>query len=161
MGFLFYFEFVFLFQALDWTTVSRASLLFYTMPIWLAISAHFVFPNERLSPKRTLGLIFAVVGVALAFIERPDVGEANLLGDLMALVAAFGWAGIALCARATRISKEPAETVLFAQLLASGPLLLVTAVFFGPFIREINIFDGLGLLFQIFVASFGFCSGFG
>ena len=156
MGFLFYFEFVLLFQALDWTTVSRASLLFYTMPIWLAISAHFVFPNERLSPKRTFGLIFAVVGVALAFVERPDEGEANLIGDLMALVGAFGWAGIALCARATRISEEPAETVLFAQLLASGPLLLITALFFGPFTREIDIFDGLGLLFQVFVASYGF-----
>ena len=58
IGFLFYFEFVLLFQALDWTTVSRVSLLFYTMPTWLAICAHFVFPNERLSPKRTLGLIF-------------------------------------------------------------------------------------------------------
>ena len=63
---------------------------------------------------------------------------------------------IALCARATRISEKLAETVLFAQLLASGPLLLITAMFFGPFIREIDIFDGLGLLFQVFVASYGF-----
>ena len=86
MGFLFYFEFVLLFKALDWTAVSHASLLFYTMSIWLAISAHFVFPNERLSSKRTFGLIFAVVGVALAFVERPDEGEAHLIGDLMALV---------------------------------------------------------------------------
>ena len=156
MGFLFYFEFVLLFQALDWTTVSRASLLFYTMPIWLAISAHFLLPHERLTPKRTLGLFFAVVGVSLAFVERPDEGEASLLGDFMALIGAFGWAGIALCARSTRISEEPAETVLFAQLLASGPFLLVTSLFFGPFIREIDLFDGLGLLFQVFVASYGF-----
>ena len=45
---------------------------------------------------------------------------------------------------------------MFAQLLASGPLLLITALFFGPFNREIDIFDGLGLLFQVFVASYGF-----
>ena len=106
MGFLFYFEFVLLFQALDWTTVSRVSLLFYTMPTWLAICAHFVFPNERLNPKRTLGLIFAIMGVALAFVERPDEGEAPLIGELMALVGAFGCSGIALCARATRIGEE-------------------------------------------------------
>ena len=49
----------------------------------------------------------------------------------MALVGAFGWAGIALCARVTRISEERAETILFAQLLASGPLLLLSALFFG------------------------------
>jgi len=156
MGFLFYFEFVLLFQALDWTTVSRASLLFYTMPIWLAISAHFLLPNETLTPKRILGLIFAILGVALALLDRPEEGEASLTGDIMALVGAFGWAGIALCARVTRISEERAETILFAQLLASGPLLLLSALFFGPFVREIDLFDGLGLLFQVFVASYGF-----
>ena len=75
MGFLFYFEFVLLFQALDWTTVSRASLLFYTMPIWLAISAHFLLPNETLTPKRILGLIFAILGVALALLDRPEEGR--------------------------------------------------------------------------------------
>lgn len=156
MGFLFYFEFVLLFQALDWTTVSRASLLFYTMPIWLAISAHFLLPNETLTPKRILGLIFAILGVALALLDRPEEGEASLTGDIMALVGAFGWAGIALCARVTRISEERAETILFAQLLASGPLLLISALFFGPFVREVDLFDGLGLLFQVFVASYGF-----
>jgi drug/metabolite transporter (DMT)-like permease len=156
MGFLFYFEFVLLFQALDWTTVSRASLLFYTMPIWLAISAHFFLPNETLTPKRILGLIFAILGVALALLDRPEEGEASLTGDIMALVGAFGWAGIALCARVTRISEERAETILFAQLLASGPLLLISALFFGPFVREVDLFDGLGLLFQVFVASYGF-----
>ncbi len=62
---------------------------------------------------------------------------------------------IAPCARATRISEELAKTVLFAEL-TSGPLLLITAMFFGPFIREIDIFDGLGLLFQVFVAGYGF-----
>ena len=156
MGFLFYFEFVLLFQALDWTTVSRASLLFYTMPIWLAISAHFLLPNETLTPKRILGLIFAILGVALALLDRPEEGEASLTGDIMALVGAFGWAGIALCARVTRISEERAETILFAQLLASGPLLLLSALFFGPFVREVDLFYGLGLLFQVFVASYGF-----
>ena len=90
------------------------------MPIWFAISAHFVIPNQRLKPKRTMGLIFAVVGVALAVAERPDEGKAHLIGDIMALVSAFGSAGIALCARATRISEEPAETVLLAQLLTSA-----------------------------------------
>ena len=46
------------------------------------------------------------MGVALAFVERPDQGEAPLIGDLMALVGAFGCSGIALCARATRIGEE-------------------------------------------------------
>ena len=45
---------------------------------------------------------------------------------------------------------------MFVQLLASGPSSLIRAVFFGQFIRKVDIFDGLGLLFQFFVASYGF-----
>ena len=126
------------------------------MRIWLAYRPHFVFPNEWLSPKRIMGLIFAVVGVALAFVERPDEGKAHLIGDIMAVVSALGWAGIVLCARATRISEEPAETVLFSPLLASGPLLSITALFFKTFIREINIFGWISIFFQRFVAGYGF-----
>ena len=65
----------------------------------------FLIPNEPLTPKRTLYLGFAVVRVALAFVERTDEGDASLVGYLMALVAAFGWAGRAPSACATRIGK--------------------------------------------------------
>ena len=33
---------------------------------------------------------------------------------------------------------------------------MITAVFFGPFIRKIGFFYGLGFLFQVFVSSYGF-----
>ena len=65
-GLLFAGEFILLFNALDLTTVSRSSILFYSMPIWLALAAHFVLPGERLSGKRLLGLGLAMAGVALA-----------------------------------------------------------------------------------------------
>jgi drug/metabolite transporter (DMT)-like permease len=45
IGLLFTFEFLCLFIALDITTVSRASVIFYTMPIWLGITAHFFLPG--------------------------------------------------------------------------------------------------------------------
>jgi drug/metabolite transporter (DMT)-like permease len=46
LSLLFAFEFVFLFLALGYTSVSRVSVLFYMMPIWLAISAPFLLPNS-------------------------------------------------------------------------------------------------------------------
>ena len=87
------------------------------MSLWLAISADFLLLNKRLTPKRTSGFGFAVVGVALPFVERTDEGDASLVGYLMALVAAFDWARSTPSACATRIGEQPAETVLFAQLL--------------------------------------------
>ena len=62
LSLLFAFEFVFLFLALGYTSVSRVSVLFYTMPIWLAISAPFLLPNEGLTKVRTLGLATSLVG---------------------------------------------------------------------------------------------------
>ena len=38
-GLLFTFEFMCLFTALDLTTVSRTSIIFYSMPVWLALFA--------------------------------------------------------------------------------------------------------------------------
>ena len=38
-GLLFAFEFICLFTALDLTTVSRSSVIFYSMPLWLALAS--------------------------------------------------------------------------------------------------------------------------
>ena len=51
-GFLFAGEFICLFTALDLTSVARVSILFYSMPVWLAIFAHFLLPGEHLTPAR-------------------------------------------------------------------------------------------------------------
>ena len=65
-GLLFAFEFFLLFKALDLTTVAHASILFYTMPVWVAVAAHFLIPGERMTRRRAFGLALAVAGVAVA-----------------------------------------------------------------------------------------------
>ena len=155
-GLLFAFEFMCLFTALDLTTVSRTSIIFYSMPVWLALLAHTLLPGERLSGLRAIGLGLAMVGVTLAVLDR-SLGEVSLLGDLLALGAALSWAGIALCVRVTPFSEVPAEQQLIWQLIVSAPLLLLAAPFFGGYLREIEPIHIAGMLFQIFaVASFGF-----
>ncbi|MEO5615296.1 MAG: DMT family transporter [Cypionkella sp.] len=64
IGAVFAAEFFCLFMALDLTAVSRASMIFYTMPLWLAVAAHFWRPNERITPKRGIGLGLAFIGTA-------------------------------------------------------------------------------------------------
>ena len=155
-GLLFAFEFMCLFTALDLTTVSRTSIIFYSMPVWLALLAHTLLPGERLSGLRAIGLGLAMVGVTLTVLDRSS-GELSLLGDLLALGAALSWAGIALCVRVTPFSEVPAEQQLIWQLIVSAPLLLLAAPFFGGYLREIEPIHIAGMLFQIFaVASFGF-----
>jgi drug/metabolite transporter (DMT)-like permease len=155
-GLLFAIEFMCLFTALDFTSVSRTSIIFYSMPVWLALSAHFLLPGERLSGLRVVGLGLAMGGVVLALLDRSS-GQVSLLGDALALVAAICWAGIALCVRVTPLANVPPAQQLIWQLIVSAPILLIAAPLFGDLIRDVQLVHIAGMVFQIFaVASFGF-----
>lgn len=159
-GLLFAFEFVCLFNALDITTVSRASVIFYTMPVWLALAAHFLFPAERLTRQKVMGLMAAMGGVTLALADRGG-GDVSWAGDLLALASALGWMGIVLCVRLTRLSEVPPAQQLIFQVAVSAPILLLLAPLFGPLMREVEGFHIAGLLFQIIaVASLGYLAWF-
>ena len=150
VGVAFAVEFVCLFIALDLTTVSRASVIFYSMPVWLALMAHVFTPDDKITPMKGLGLGFAVTGVALVILTRADTAG-SIRGDLAALGAAFAWAIIAIMAKASSLSRVRPEIQLFWQVTVSAPILLIVALFFGPFIRDLQPIHLAGLLFQIVV----------
>lgn len=155
-GVLFAVEFFCLFYALDIGAVSRASVIFYTMPVWLALAAHFVFPAERLTWVKVFGLAAAVAGVALALSDRGG-GQVSWTADLLALGAALGWMAIVLCVRLTALSQVPPAQQLLFQVAVSAPILLILAPLFGPLTRGVEAVHIAGLLFQIVaVASLGF-----
>ncbi|MEW9918724.1 DMT family transporter [Marimonas sp. MJW-29] len=159
-GLLFSLEFMCLFTALDLTTVSRASVIFYSMPVWLALIAHFFFPGEGLTPGKTLGLILAMTGVAIALADRSG-GSVSWAGDLLALTAAFCWAGIVVCVRLTPLAQVPPAQQLMFQVMISAVVMLPLAPLFGPLVREVAAIHVAGLLFQIIaVATLGFLAWF-
>jgi len=161
-GVFFSFEFMLLFMALEFTTVSRASILFYTMPIWAAVIAHFFIPGDQLNFSRVVGLILAISGIFLA-LYRPDIQLSSqaFVGDLMCLIASFLWAGIIFLAKRTAFSKSCPEMQLLYQLAVSGIILMVIAPVYGDLIREVNMFIILLFLVQVIVVvSFSFLAWF-
>ncbi len=158
-GLLFSGEFCLLFLALDYTSVARVSLFFYTMPFWVAVGAHFLIPGERLTRSRIAGLAIALAGVTLALSgdDAPSAGTKAWLGDLLAVGGAVLWAGIALLTRTTRLSGATPEMNLLYQLAVSAVLLLAIAPLFGEPIREVTP-EILGIFtFQfLVVVAFGF-----
>lgn len=159
LGLLFAIEFVFLFTALDLTTVVRASILFYSMPVWLALGAHVLLPGQRLTRLKSLGLVVAFIGVAWAILSGAsnDIdGQGNLTGDILALLAAVCWAAIGLCTRATSLREVTPRVQIFYQVLISAPLLILGSLAFGPLLREVTVITYAGLAFQIALVSFGF-----
>ena len=145
VGAVFAFEFLCLFVALDLTTVSRTSVIFYSMPVWLAILAHFIMPDDKITLRKAVGLSLAIAGVAFAILTRDDeVG--SFWGDLAALGAAVGWAVTAMLAKASSLSRVRPEIQLLWQVGVSAPILLVAALFFGPLVRDLEPIHIAGLL---------------
>lgn len=149
MGVIFAAEFLCLFLALDLTTVSRTGVIFYTMPVWLAIMAHLGIPGERLTPARIAGLALAFAGTALAILDRGGDGrQGSLAGDLCALAAALGWAGTAFIAKGTAMRAVRPEMQLLWMVAVSAPVLILAAPLFGPLVRDFQPMHAFWLLFQ-------------
>ncbi|NBE08656.1 DMT family transporter [Paragemmobacter ruber] len=148
IGTIFALEFLCLFLALDLTAVSRASVIFYSMPVWFALMAHVLLPGERLTLVRSAGLALAFAGTAWAILSRSPDTEGSLVGDLLALGGALGWAGTAVVARASRLRAAGPEMQLFWMVLVSAPILILAAPLFGPLLRDVTPLHIVGLIFQ-------------
>jgi drug/metabolite transporter (DMT)-like permease len=155
IGVMFSAEFLFLFLALDLTTLGRASVIFYSMPVWFALMAHYGLQGERITWIKAVGLALAMAGTALAILSRGDTGQGSLTGDLCALGGAIGWAATAFVARTPRMAAAGPERQLLWMVLVSGPILLLAAPFFGPLIRELDATHIMWLIVQASVVVTG------
>ena len=153
-GFLFAAEFICLFTALDLTSVARVSILFYSMPVWLAIFAHFLLPGEQLTSTRALGLALAMAGVTWAVLERDPVTGGSILGDILAIIAALSWAAIALTVRLSRLREETPEAQLFVQQLVAAPILIGFGLWVGDPITDPTSLHWAGVMYQTVIVAF-------
>ena len=155
-GILFATEFVFLFLALDYTTVTRVSIFFYSMPIWMTIGAHFLVPGEGITPRKFLGLLLAMAGVIWAFSDR-GAGGGDLRGDILCTISAMCWAGIGLIARVSKMNRATPEMQLIYQLVVSSIILIPLSLLFGPLIRDLQPWHlGIFAFMVIGVVAIGF-----
>ena len=157
-GIVFALEFLLLFLALDFTSVARNSILYYSMPIWVTVFGHFFLPNERLNFFKSVGLISAFAGVALAVSNNNEtfsIYNWQLIGDFFAIMAAILWAMLIYLVKGTSFKEVPPEMQLVWMVMVSAPILLIASLFFGDLVREFQIIHLWGLLFQSIVVVAG------
>ena len=81
---------------------SLAALYAAGAPLFVAVGAHILFHDERMTPRRVAGLIIGFAGVAVLF--APDAiatwGSASVGAQLLLLLAAIGYGASTLIARA-------------------------------------------------------------
>ena len=159
-GVIFALEFLFLFLALDFTTVSRNSIIYYSMPLWLTILLFFTKSNEKISLLKFLGLILAFIGVVLSvtnFKINLILNSPNLIGDILAFLAALFWALLIIIAKNSSFNKVSPEMQLLWMVMVSGPILTIFSLFIEDPIRNFQLIHIWGILFQsIIVVAGGF-----
>ena len=146
-GLLFALEFILLYRGLVLTTASRAALLLYPAPLFVALGAFWLLPGERFGAIQWLGLLLAFGGVATALGWPQPVGDAaTLLGDLMITAAAVAWGATTLLIKATALARAPFEKTLLYQLVVSAPLMGIAAAMFGEHLSATPSAVALGAL---------------
>jgi drug/metabolite transporter (DMT)-like permease len=129
-----------------------AALLQATMPIFTVLLAHFLSHDERLTPKRVLGVLagFAGVGILLLPDLRQGV-QANLLGQLAIVVSSISYGGAAIFAR-RRLRGQPPLVSAAGQLAMGAVLTLPLALLLdypfdlAPSLAALGSWLGLTLL---------------
>ncbi len=137
LGVTFGIEFVLIYRGLSFTTASRAVVLLYTAPFFVALGSYRLL-GERLRASQWAGLALSFVGVALA-IGVPQAGvDANVLwGDILIVGGGALWAATTLMVKATRLRHAPAEKGLIYQVTISIPILSAASFFSGETITRV------------------------
>jgi drug/metabolite transporter (DMT)-like permease len=150
-GVVFGLQFVLINTGLDYTSVSRGIVFFYTMPIWVAIGAHF-WLGERLTPMKVAGLLAAFGGVVVVFLDRLSLPSPTaLIGDGLCLAAALLWASSTLIVKGTRLRFASPEKALIYQLAVSAVMILPISPFVGPLVRHFDGVVAAALAYQVVI----------
>jgi drug/metabolite transporter (DMT)-like permease len=137
-GVLFAVEFLLLYWGLEYTTAARSVVFLNTSPFFVALGAHFVLANDRLTLTKTSGLIAAFAGVAIAFSDGLNAPTARMLiGDAMALGAAAAWGATTVLVKGTKLVRIEPERTLLYQLVVSAIMLIAASWLIG----ERGVFD--------------------
>ena len=125
LGGVFALNFLCLYLGTSLTDASRAVVLLYTQPLFVALRAHFLLRGDRLTPLKAVGLTLAFLGVAAVFMGRGAGSSGSLEGDLLMLSTAVVWALNTVYAKwaLTEYDLAPRNALLY-QLVFSAPLLL-------------------------------------
>lgn len=147
-GLLFGLEFLLIFVGLDYTSVSRSTLLVNTMPFWVLIGGH-LFLGDRITGRKVVGLLLAFGGLVVIFSDKLSLpGPDAMTGDLMSLGAGLAWAATYVVIKATKLAHAGAEKLLLYQLAVGSLVAVLVMPFSGPMIRDANALATGTLLFQ-------------
>lgn len=114
---------IFLFEAYNYTTVAIATLCYYMQPTIVILLSPIIF-RESLSAKKIAGVIISLVGMVLVSGVVSTGGEsgANLSGIAFGLIAAALYSSVVIINKAAKVEEIYEKTVI--QLLSAAVVLM-------------------------------------
>ena len=139
--------------SLSLTSVASSVIFVHADPIFVAAVSHFVF-KERINRGTLLGIVVAFAGATIIAIGDAGIGEANLYGDLLALLGAVMLGIYILAGRRLRQSLDLVSYVT-PVYAASAVVLILGSVVTGTRLatfppREYILFIALAVVPMIF-----------
>jgi drug/metabolite transporter (DMT)-like permease len=140
------------------TTSGRATVFFYTQPIFLAFLAPHFLPGDRLTARKLYGLGLALCGlVALFFTKLSGGATSTLAGDVVVLSGALMSAFSAIATKRTAGRIHPVALICW-QSWVSWPLLALLSWGFES--GRVFVFSGRAIAAILYLgllsAAFGF-----
>lgn len=121
---------ILLFEAYKYTTVSIATLSYYFAPVIVTLACPIIF-KERLTGKQILCFAMSTLGLVLITITGESGGDKNLLGIAFGLGAAVFYATVILVNKFIKNVTGLHRT--FLQFIAAIAVLIPYVIFSGEF----------------------------
>jgi len=109
--------------SLEFTTIAHSLAIVYTAPIFSALLSWRIL-GEALRPHQWLGVVIAVVGVAIMAGFEPQFDGRMLIGDMLALVSAVTFAIYSIAGRRQRQR--------MSLLIYAGAVYLIGGIWLTP-----------------------------
>ena len=142
----------------EFTTASRATIFFTLYPLFTVLFGHFWLREDRLSPKKILGILTAFAGVLVTLVPNLQGGSITkyFIGDLIVLLAAC-FLGLRITLTKVFVQNICSHRLLVWLLGLSIPCFLCLSYIFerGQPV-ELTLESCTGLLYQGWIIT-GFC----
>lgn len=156
VGLFFGSEFGFIYVGLGYTLASRAYVLWYTSPFFVALEAHFFLKGDRLNPWKAAGLILAFAGVVALFMEGLGSFSLSALpGDLMALAGSVLWGSTTVYVKKYLSHRTvPLQTLFYQVFFSAPPLFFMSMVLEDAIVSRFSLAAGFSVFYQCIIVAF-------
>ncbi|MNQ43984.1 putative amino-acid metabolite efflux pump [compost metagenome] len=149
-------QYVFFYVGLAHATGVKSSIMNATGVFFSVVLAHFIYTNDRLNGRKTLGCLIGFLGVVVVNLGGGALGfDFNLLGEGFIIIAAFVLAAASIYGK--RLSADMDPMVMTGwQLFIGGVVLTTIGAVGGGHLQALDLQSGALLLYTALLSSVAF-----